>query len=136
MVKVGHISVPLQKVERIGDSDIQVLDFLFDMNIPDLATKLQEQADNDAGGVMVVGAVEIPLVAIVFFKPPEALSQREGQNYLVFAAEDMDRLTNYFVSWAHANIKPELDPILSLVCHILRVKCTGPHQTKFIPETI
>jgi hypothetical protein len=130
----GNIKLPIRYVEKIGRSDIDALDFLFDMTIPELPKLLTEQHRFNLPGLMVVRSTTYPITALVFFKPPKGVRLFKGQKYLVFAAHDLDRLIKYFQKWSEKNQHVYLHPVLSHVCTVLKVKCTGPQTTKFITE--
>jgi hypothetical protein len=132
----GNIKLPLQVVWEIGYNEIETLDFLFDMHIPNLCDILNEQVKMQIPGLAVVRSTTHHLTALVYFKPQAGIRLFEGQKYLIFVAHDLDMLMKYFKNWSECNEDIYLTHVLSNICNVLRDTCKGPMKIKFRTEAI
>ena len=132
----GNIKLPLQVVWEIGYNEIETLDFLFDMHIPNLCDILNEQVKMQIPGLAVVRSTTHHITALVYFKPQPGIRLFEGQKYLIFAAHDLDMLMKYFKNWSECNEDIYLTHVLSNICNYLRETSTEPLKIKFRAEAI
>lgn len=132
----GNIKLPLQQVVQVGQRDIQALDFLFDMKVPGLNGILQDEAENQIPGLMLVFCSEFRFITLIFFLPPEGIRLFPEQKYLIYAARDILMLTEYFRRWMDCNQDSYLHPVLSNAYHMLRLRGTGSRNLNYIAEPI
>lgn len=96
MKSIGNIKLPLQRVEKVKGTDQDVLDVLFDLNIPDMNNVLHKINEADLPMLVAVNVKGIG-VGLLQFKPPDIWLDFDNQKYQFHIAPNLAILHHYFV---------------------------------------
>jgi hypothetical protein len=122
MRKLDNITLPLTNVIAVGKDDIKTLDFIFDLYVNNICSKLTAFHRYNLPGIIIMRSQCFRVVAILLFLPPKGIRKFKGQNYLVFAANTTGELLNFFNNWSHYNLDGQIQPLLGRVSDLLRKK--------------
>jgi hypothetical protein len=136
MRALANIELPIHIVQEVGYTEVEALDFLFDMNVPNICDILSDQVRLNLPGIAVVRSTTHQITALLYFKPPLGIRLVDEQKYIIFVGRDLKMLLKYFEEWSDFNTDIYLNPILSSICNILRSKCGKPLKIKATTEAI
>ena len=93
----GNIKLPLQRVEKVNGSDIEILDYLMDMHIPQMSEFMSNVHKQDIPSMMVLTQGQYGFVGIFFYRPPDIWMDFDFQKYQLYLAPNFGLLIHYWV---------------------------------------
>ena len=90
------IKLPVQKAYKIKGTDIQMLDFLWDMKIPEMNKFLLKVHVEDEPAMMVFTQSKLGFIGLYFYRPPDIWLDFDRQLYHIYIAPNFPLLIHYW----------------------------------------
>ena len=91
------IKLPLQATQKVGGEDMEMLDFLWDMKMPDMNKFLLKVHVEDIPSMMVFNHGKMGFVGIFLYRPPDIWLDFDHQKYQIFISPNLVLLIHYWV---------------------------------------
>lgn len=78
------IKLPIQRVEKIRGEDIDIIDHIIDMKVPDMNKLLALLHQQDIPSMAVISHRELKLVALFFYRPPDIFLDVDAQGDIIY----------------------------------------------------
>lgn len=91
------IKLPVQNTQKIEGTDIEMLDFLWDMKIAEMNEFLLKVHVEDIPSMMVFTQAALGFVGLYFYKPPDIWLNFDNQKYQIYIAPNLPLLIHYWV---------------------------------------
>lgn len=101
---IGDIKLPLQGTMKVAGDDMKILDYLWDMKLPDLEKFLAKLHKEDTPSLMVASVGHLGFVGLFMYRPPEIWLDFDNQKYQLYISPNIMLLINY---WAERRMRTQ-----------------------------
>ena len=96
MDMIGQVKLPIQDVVKVEGDDIEILDYIFDMKVPDMTKLLELFFKQDIPSMAVIKVGYLGFIALFFYRPPDIWLDFDHQKYQLYLSPNLPLLIHYW----------------------------------------